>query len=409
MKIERHFEGLDDLNMKNIKIYYLKLLQNILVDKWETVCIHFKITRQLRIPLNETVDNKGNKIIKSRSVGPGVPSSSSYSSSTNTANTIFKIGGSELSRQASVQPLTSSTSSSTSSSNGLLVTTKDSYTLTDGPTIFISDDVEKIAKFCIQQANIPALTMKELIEKIEYNNVLNTKISELEIELECIIDKTQKGIGGTNKVVKEKDVRKINRNVETDGETKSEISKLSNEIDMLKNNIKTATLNETFIPNKHYHLTKWADGLNTSAAFTSNIEQSIVNEIMTLYGIDDLWKVLLLMGIGVFTNHKNIRYTEIMKKLADEQKLYMIIASCDYIYGTNYSFCHGYLSKDLNLTQEKIIQALGRIGRNNVQQDYTLRFRDNEHIMKLFTTETEKPEIINMNRLFNSNPLFTIL
>ena len=104
----------------------------------------------------------------------------------------------------------------------------------------------------------------------------------------------------------------------------------------------------------------------------------------------------------MFTNHKNIRYTEIMKKLADEQKLYMIIASSDYIYGTNYSFCHGYLSKDLNLTQEKIIQALGRIGRNNIQQDYTLRFRDNEHINKLFTTETEKPEIINMNRLFNS-------
>jgi hypothetical protein len=38
-----------------------------------------------------------------------------------------------------------------------------------------------------------------------------------------------------------------------------------------------------------------------------------------------------------------------MKKLADEQKLYMIIASSDYIYGTNYQFCHGFLSKDLNL------------------------------------------------------------
>ena len=34
-----------------------------------------------------------------------------------------------------------------------------------------------------------------------------------------------------------------------------------------------------------------------------------------------------------------------MKRLADEQKLYLIIASSDYIYGTNYQFCHGYLSK----------------------------------------------------------------
>ena len=42
-----------------------------------------------------------------------------------------------------------------------------------------------------------------------------------------------------------------------------------------------------------------------------------------------------------------------------------------------------------------------RIGRNNIQQTYTVRFRDDEQIMKLFTSDTEKPEIINMNRLFN--------
>ena len=45
---------------------------------------------------------------------------------------------------------------------------------------------------------------------------------------------------------------------------------------------------------------------------------------------------------------------------------------------------------------------MGRIGRNNIQQTYTLRFRDDQQILKLFTSETEKPEIINMNRLFNS-------
>jgi hypothetical protein len=80
----------------------------------------------------------------------------------------------------------------------------------------------------------------------------------------------------------------------------------------------------------------------------------------------------------------------------------MIIASSDYIYGTNYQFCHAYISKDLNLTQEKIIQAMGRIGRNNIQQNYTVRFRDDESIKKLFTEDTEKPEIRNMNRLFVS-------
>ena len=124
---------------------------------------------------------------------------------------------------------------------------------------------------------------------------------------------------------------------------------------------------------------------------------------MLLHGIDDKWKVLLMMGIGVFTTHTNLKYTEIMKQLADKQKLYMIIASSDYIYGTNYQFCHGYISKDLDLTQEKIIQALGRIGRNNIQQEYSIRFRENEHINVLFSKNPIKPEIINMNLLFNSN------
>jgi hypothetical protein len=123
---------------------------------------------------------------------------------------------------------------------------------------------------------------------------------------------------------------------------------------------------------------------------------------MLLKDVDDSWKILLLLGIGVFTEHKSIAYTEIMKKLADKQKLYLIIADSDYIYGTNYQFCHGFLSKDLNLTQEKVIQAMGRIGRNNIQQTYTVRFRDDSQIAKLFTSETEKPEVRNMNILFNS-------
>ena len=45
---------------------------------------------------------------------------------------------------------------------------------------------------------------------------------------------------------------------------------------------------------------------------------------------------------------------------------------------------------------------MGRIGRNNIQQTYTVRFRDDTQILKLFTSDTEKPEVINMNILFNS-------
>jgi hypothetical protein len=185
-------------------------------------------------------------------------------------------------------------------------------------------------------------------------------------------------------------------------ENRGKLSKFVQEINSLRSMIKTASLNDAFIPYKKMHLDKWVSELDTTGTFTSNVDEQIVCDIMALKGVENSWKVLLMMGIGVFINHENITYTEIMKKLADEQKLYMIIASSDYIYGTNYQFCHGFLSKDLDLTQEKLIQAMGRIGRNNIQQTYTIRFRDDDQIAKLFTSETDKPEIINMNRLFNS-------
>ncbi len=124
---------------------------------------------------------------------------------------------------------------------------------------------------------------------------------------------------------------------------------------------------------------------------------------MLIDDIEDIWKLLLLMGIGVFTSHKSIRYTEIMKHLAHEQKLYLIIASDDYIYGTNYQFCHAYISKDLmDMSQEKLIQAIGRAGRNRLQQTYSIRFRDNKLIEKLFTSQENKPEVKNMELLFTT-------
>jgi hypothetical protein len=127
-----------------------------------------------------------------------------------------------------------------------------------------------------------------------------------------------------------------------------------------------------------------------------------VEEIMAMDNVNDIWKVLLIMGIGLFSQTQPIVYTEKVKLLAEEQSLYLIIANGDYIYGTNYQFCHGYLSKDLsNMTQEKIIQAMGRIGRNQLQQNYTVRFR-NDIIRKIFMEEEDKIEVMNMNNLFCS-------
>jgi len=82
----------------------------------------------------------------------------------------------------------------------------------------------------------------------------------------------------------------------------------------------------------------------------------------------------------------------------------MIIASTDYIYGTNYQFCHGFIGKDLcNISQQKIYQSMGRIGRNNIQQDYTIRFRDDNMIRALFTRSEVNLEAINMCKLFQTD------
>jgi len=114
---------------------------------------------------------------------------------------------------------------------------------------------------------------------------------------------------------------------------------------------------------------------------------------------------LLLLGIGMFSqNVTNSKYIEIMKTLADEQRLFIIIASTDYIYGTNYQFCHGFIGKDLTrMTQQKTLQAMGRIGRNNIQQDYTIRFRDDEMIAQLFKKPDVNLEAHNMCVLFCSD------
>ena len=431
MLIYLNFETLDDLTMKNIKLYYLKVLKNIIGGTWGAIVTHLKINRTQRILPNHYVDAKGNRIPQ-KSVSIGSSSTLTSINHTNAnlngesiirsnSDTSFMKIHNNYSGELSKQPLITSTGIASGGGNcAVYITTKDAYTLTDGPTIFLANDVEKIAKFYIQQANIPALVMDEIMKKIEFNNSLNEKIDELERDLEFMTEK-----GNSTSSLASKDghkLKKESRESSKEGASSSsstnssggvnKMNQMKEQINSLKNMIRSVCLNDTFVPNKIHHLKKWAEEMNVKNAFTSHIEEDTINEIMLLNGVEDNWKILLMMGIGVFSNtnvsvngnvesgeKRNGRYIEIMKRLADEQKLYMIIASSDYIYGTNYQFCHGYLSKDLELTQEKIIQAMGRIGRSNVQQDYTVRFRDDEQIRKLFSEDTDKPEVRNMNRL----------
>ncbi len=288
--------------------------------------------------------------------------------------------------------------------SNIYVTTNDAYTLTDGPTIFLADDTTKIGSFCIQTAEIPSQVLTRLAESISHNNEITEQINDMEKELEDLkasdVDKDKKNSKDTDGRDSEKKSGKSNTK-----SIKEDVAKrLNDKIDLLRTNIQPVVLNESFVPNTVEHLARFNKTNLKDKPFTCDISSDVIEKIMQIYGIEDSWKLLLMMGIGVFANQDNPAYMEILKKLAQEQKLYMIIASSDYIYGTNYQFCHGYISKDLGtMSQEKCIQAMGRVGRNSLQYTYSIRFRENDLIHKLFQPATDKPEVENMNRLFNSD------
>jgi len=340
-RMENYFESIKNVTMKEVKLYYLKLLKLIPHDEWDN--IYENMVEQRKIAYNSTI----------------------------------------------------------------YVTTRDAHTLTDGPTLFLADNIQKIAAACIKMAQIPKQVIEDISETIVKNNLVNTKIEEMERELEAALSKTEEtayGKGGGHSADMSRSSR-LNKEKGTSANMSQDMRALTDKIQDARNLIKTVALNDLFVPNKKSHLEKWAQNYKDSNAFTCTISESIVEEIMTITNVEDSWKILLLMGIGVFTSQRSSRYSEIMKQLADEQKLFIIIASTDYIYGTNYQFCHSYISKDLSvMSQEKCIQALGRVGRNKLQHSYSVRFRDDDLIKKLFKNATcdERPEVENMNKLFNT-------
>jgi hypothetical protein len=281
------------------------------------------------------------------------------------------------------------------------MTTSDAHTLTDGPTIFLTNDVEKIASFCLQTAQIPAQLIDDIMESISHNNKLSEQIETIEKRIEDLLNEAEKGSsndgGGGGSESKDKKNKFLDKKMDS-----GEIKTLNQKLQQLNEQVKRTALHDLFIPNRPAHLEKWCKDKQNKKPWSCDIQDGYVEKIMLLH-IESHWKILLLMGIGAITDHKNAAYNEIMKELAQDQKLFLIIASSDYIYGTNYQFCHGYIGRDLHdMTQEKTIQAMGRVGRNSIQQDYTIRFRDDGLIQKLFLPSMNKLEADNMNLLFSS-------
>ena len=182
--------------------------------------------------------------------------------------------------------------------SNIYVTTSDSHTLTDGPTIFLSNDVDKIAQFCLRSANIP----QEILDKILANINKNDKIKR-QIEL-C-----------------EKQINNQKEEVTSSGREKRDPKKKAKQdmISGLYTKLKRVELDPKYVPNSFSHLRRWNKD-EMKNAFTSCIDGDVVEKIMLLR-VENIWKILLMMGIGVFRLHDCIEYVEIMKKLAQEPKI----------------------------------------------------------------------------------------
>ena len=385
--IDKYFTKIDDITMNSMKFYYLEVLKRLYHEHWSSI-YNFMSSSQI----TKFSNNKSEVFKKSKSMNNVPPSPHSVKDGAHITRTISvqftptnnesKILG--ITRNQSAEQITST---QTSHNSGILITTNDAHTLTDGPTIFLAEDVEKIGKFYIQQSKIPPKVFEHIMEKIEKNNNVQQKI---EVQLKNLEDKM-----GTEADKEKKSAKEDAYN--------PEIKKLMSIIEVLRAEIRMVTLDSVFIPNTKQHQQIWMpDGKIVDNAFIPIIEEENVKKIMEL-DVNNQMKILLLMGIGMFVKGTNIQYTEIMKKLAYEQKLFLIIASSDYIYGTNYQFAHSFLGKDLlNMTQQKIIQAMGRVGRSNIQQEYTIRVRDDILLMRLFLPVETNLEAVNMCKLFCS-------
>jgi hypothetical protein len=394
--IERHFKSIESITLHTIKLYYLAILRELPEEHWPA--IHQYMVDTLKPRFSDMMNTDIRKI-KSECI----PNSA--------ATSIFPT---QITRQSSVgyspapAPVTASTSSASSSSSGsvggsgILLTTVDAHTLTDGPTIYLAEDVEKIGRFYIQQSKIPESIFATIQQKIDKNGQIQKQMKRIEQEIEL----KSANSGGSDE--------KSSKKAEKEPASK-EVQRMLEQIAGLREAIQTVHLNSAYIPNTRQHQEIWLSTASKNEyiknAFVPNVDEEDVREIMSLE-MDGQRKLLLILGIGVFSSHHPAKdalpserqYTEIMKRLAYEQRLFLIIASSDYIYGTNYQFCHGFIGKDLtNMTQQKTIQAIGRIGRNNIQQEYTVRFRDDGVLESLFRTAKENREAEMMNALFSTD------
>lgn len=399
--------GVEELTMHRLKDVYCEVLEVLArgcATNWallqEMVNMHRdpRIRATSNVPVGSAGSSSSNGLQKMQSAdGAGLASKRAS-------------GGESLTRlnSVSVATVTAPAPAQVQVRNdvGMYITTSDAYTLTHGPTLFLTTEPQKISAFCFQSAGIPATILDKLKENIEHNVLIQKQIQELEEEMQRV----SVSCGASA----EKTLERAEKMADATGGTgtgfMSKMYIIENKVNALNMSLKRVALPDKYIPNTLEHLRKWVPAFGEipqmyDAVFRSAVSEADVERIVKLEGVSNELKMLLLMGIGtVAPKICTTEYLEIMKRLAGEQRLYLVIADANYLHGTNYQFCHAYVSKDLKkqMTQEQLIQAMGRVGRAHLQNTYTVRMRDAEFARRLFqfAESSEKPEVHVMNALF---------
>lgn len=372
---ENYFDSIEDITMNKLKLYYLDLLSVLDQVQWQSCKTYLMVQQKKKY-------NKGGNALSRMSTMP--------TSNNNSGSTISRMNSesqvAELKKKAQMQAL-----------DGVFLTTKDAHTLTDGPSIYLADNILNMANFYVKESKIPDTILRQLVDGIVKNEKLMEKILELERKVEE--QNAPKDSGTTS--AKGKGSLSVYK--EKDEEKNVSLQNLRGQIDNLRDQMRAISLNPNYVPNTNEHQEKWIPGGKIQQnAFSGSLNEDDVKAIVEM-DISIQYKVLVLMGVGVLIQQESKAYEEMVKRLANDQKLFLILTSSDYIYGTNYQFCHGFIGKDLkNMTPQKTIQAMGRVGRNKHQQDYTIRFRDDSMIHGLFKPPAFNREAHNMNKLFCS-------
>ena len=284
--------------------------------------------------------------------------------------------------------------------SGCNFVTIDANTLTNGPSLFLTENIDNIVKFIVHKSGLKGKQLETIEQNITFNENINENIKLLEREVEELI--TSKSNTDTDDNKKNNNEIKINES--------TSIDKLYQKINSLNSQLKHISLSYEFIPNTLDHYKKHTINnieYHDSDVYTSSIDDDTIMTIMKLT-IDIKYKIALLMGIGLFIDENKYEnedykvYINIVKQLTEDKRLYIVIANTDYIFGVNYQFSHCYLGKDIsNITHEKIIQSIGRIGRKEKNKHFSFRFRSDEHVDLLFNISNNTTETKNLNLLLS--------